>query len=95
MPETAPALAPVDPKDKRDRGGDAQPMLIAKDLKKHFPVLGGILNRPVGQVRAVDGVNFTVMKGETLGVVGESGCGKSTLLRMIAGLEETSRGVKV
>ncbi len=60
-----------------DRGGPAQPMLIAAGLKKHFPLAGG------GAVRAVDGVSFSVAKGETLGVVGESGCGKSTLARLL------------
>ncbi len=64
----------------RDRGGPAQPMMIARDLKKHFPVKSG----PTGAVvRAVDGVSFTLFKGETLGVVGESGCGKSTLARLL------------
>ena len=63
--------------DPRDRGGPLQPMLIARDLRKHFPV-----KRSGGKaVRAVDGVSFTVRKGETLGIVGESGCGKSTLAR--------------
>ena len=60
-----------------DRGGPAQPMLIAGNLRKHFPLPGG------GAVRAVDGVSFSVAKGETLGVVGESGCGKSTLARLL------------
>ncbi len=60
-----------------DRGGPAQPMLIANGLRKHFAIAGG------GAVRAVDGVSFTVAKGETLGVVGESGCGKSTLARLL------------
>ena len=60
-----------------DRGGPAQPMLIATNLQRHFALPGG------GAVRAVDGVSFTVAKGETLGVVGESGCGKSTLARLL------------
>ncbi len=61
----------------RDRGGPAQPLLVASNLRKHFPLRGG------GAVRAVDGVSFSVAKGETLGVVGESGCGKSTLARLL------------
>src|ERR1700722_10058922 len=65
--------------DPRDRGGPAQPMLIARELKKHFPVKGARGKA----VQAVDGVSFTVRKGETLGVVGESGCGKSTLARLL------------
>ena len=65
--------------DPRDRGGLQQPMLIARDLRKHFPVKGSA-NK---SVQAVDGVSFTVDKGETLGIVGESGCGKSTLARLL------------
>jgi len=65
--------------DPRDRGGPQQPLLIATDLRKHFPVKGA--KRKV--VRAVDGVSFSVRKGETLGIVGESGCGKSTLARLL------------
>jgi peptide/nickel transport system ATP-binding protein len=69
-----------------DRGGPAQPMLIVDGLQKHFPLSGG------GAVRAVDGVSFTVAKGETLGVVGESGCGKSTLARLLLHLIRPDKG---
>jgi peptide/nickel transport system ATP-binding protein len=62
------------------RSGDpGKPLLIARNLKKHFPVKG----KGGKAVQAVDGVSFTVSKGETLGVVGESGCGKSTLARLL------------
>ncbi len=63
-------------------------LLEVKGLKKHFPIKSGILKRTTGQVYAVDGISFSVEKGETLGLVGESGCGKSTtgraVLRLIA-----------
>ncbi|HEX3538042.1 MAG TPA: oligopeptide/dipeptide ABC transporter ATP-binding protein [Stellaceae bacterium] len=65
--------------DPRDRGGPLQPLLIVRELKKHFPVKG----TRGKSVQAVDGVSFTVRKGETLGIVGESGCGKSTLARLL------------
>ncbi|MEM7251772.1 MAG: oligopeptide/dipeptide ABC transporter ATP-binding protein [Pseudomonadota bacterium] len=67
-------------------------MLIVNGLKVHFPIFGGILNRTIGHVRAVDGVSFEVMKGETLGVVGESGCGKSTLARLLMQLIDADAG---
>ncbi len=72
--------------DFRDRGGAAQPLLIARDLRKHFRVKAGapgLLGSREAAVRAVDGVSFTLFKGETLGIVGESGCGKSTLARLL------------
>jgi peptide/nickel transport system ATP-binding protein len=72
--------------DPRDRGGKAQPLLIAQDLRKHFPLHGGMLRRANLSIKAVDQVSFSVFKGETLGVVGESGCGKSTLARVLMGL---------
>jgi peptide/nickel transport system ATP-binding protein len=78
-----PRLNAVPPGDPRDRGGKVQPMLTVSGLRKHFPIHGGFLNRRIGSVRAVDDVSFAVLKGETLGVVGESGCGKSTLARLL------------
>jgi peptide/nickel transport system ATP-binding protein len=93
-PSTAarPKLGAVPPGDPRDRGGRAQPMLIANGLTKHFAIRGGVLNRQVASVRAVDGVSFCVLKGETLGIVGESGCGKSTLARLLMHLIEKDSG---
>jgi peptide/nickel transport system ATP-binding protein len=76
MAEVIELSPPLDP---RDRGGRLQPMLIARDLRKHFPVKGARGK----SVQAVDGVSFTVRKGETLGIVGESGCGKTTLARLL------------
>jgi len=65
----------------------ATPILEVKDLQVHFPIRRGLLQRTVGHVKAVDGVSFTLNRGETLGLVGESGCGKTTagraLLRLI------------
>jgi oligopeptide transport system ATP-binding protein len=69
-----------------------EPLLKVENLKKHFPITGGILGRPVSAVKAVDGVSFTVNKGETLGIVGESGCGKSTTGRMLMRLIDPSEG---
>jgi peptide/nickel transport system ATP-binding protein len=73
-----------------DRGGPAQPLLIVKGLVKHFPI--GTLFTGKQVVRAVDGMDFTIGKRETLGIVGESGCGKSTASRLIMSLIAPTEG---
>ncbi|MBV8392128.1 MAG: dipeptide ABC transporter ATP-binding protein [Alphaproteobacteria bacterium] len=72
------------------------PLLEVTDLKKHFPIHKGVFSRVSGHVYAVDGVSFTIGRGETLGLVGESGCGKSTVGRtLLRLLEPTAGAVKV
>jgi len=68
------------------------PLLQVKNLKKYFPIRGGLFSREVARVHAVDDVSFTIEKGETLGLVGESGCGKSTTGRCILRLIEPTSG---
>jgi oligopeptide/dipeptide ABC transporter ATP-binding protein len=67
-------------------------LLAVKNLKKYFPIKGGVLNRVVNNVKAVDGVSFDVMKGEVVGLVGESGSGKTTVGRTLLRLEEATDG---
>lgn len=67
-------------------------LLKVEDLKMHFPIFRGVFQRQVGAVHAVDGVSFEVMRGETLGLVGESGCGKSTTGRTILQLYKPTAG---
>lgn len=71
---------------------DREVLLKVEGLVKHFPIKKGILQRQVAAVKAVDGLDFEVRKGETLGVVGESGCGKSTMGRVITKLVEPTGG---
>ncbi|MFJ9578236.1 ABC transporter ATP-binding protein [Streptomyces sp. NPDC101191] len=69
-----------------------EPLLKVTGLQKHFPIRKGLLQRQTGAVKAVDGIDFEVYPGETLGVVGESGCGKSTMGRLITRLLEPTGG---
>ncbi|GAO06525.1 ABC transporter ATP-binding protein [Streptomyces lydicamycinicus] len=71
---------------------DTAPLLKVRGLVRHFPITKGLLKRQVGAVQAVDGIDFDVRPGETLGVVGESGCGKSTMGRLITRLDEPTGG---
>jgi peptide/nickel transport system ATP-binding protein len=82
----------VDPHAAVDRGGPGQPLLIVRDLRKRFAVRGSGIGGKKQYLHAVDGVSFTIAKGETLGVVGESGCGKSTTARLIARLMTPDSG---
>src|SRR5437879_2611690 len=71
-------------------------LVDVKGLKVHFPIKGGLLGRQIGSVKAVDGVDLHIRRGETLGLVGESGCGKSTTGRAILQLiKPTAGSVKV
>ena len=73
-------------------GGKKGPLLEVRNLVKHFPIKGGLLQLPVAWVKAVDGVSFDIQRGETLGLVGESGSGKSTVARTIMRLIPATSG---
>lgn len=70
----------------------SEPLIEVSNLKKYFPITGGVFSRTVGNVKAVDDVSFTINKGESFGLVGESGCGKSTIGRTILRLNEKTDG---
>lgn len=77
----------------KEKYNESEALLTVKDLKMHFPFAeGGLFSRKKGAIRAVDGISFSVKKGETLGLVGESGCGKSTAARAIAQLYTPTSG---
>jgi oligopeptide/dipeptide ABC transporter ATP-binding protein len=86
---TAEPTAPAPP---ATADGARLPLVDVRDLVKTFPIRGGILQRTVAELRAVDGVSFTVRRGETLGLVGESGCGKTTVGRLMLRLIDPTAG---
>src|SRR5450631_4363986 len=86
---SAPSDAATSPS---DASAPSEDLLVVTDLQKHFPIRRGLLQRQVGAVQAVDGMTFTVRKGETLSLVGESGCGKTTTGRMLTRLLEPTAG---
>ncbi|GAB1337948.1 hypothetical protein ACE1SV_45380 [Streptomyces sp. E-15] len=88
----AEAAVPKQASAPEDGSAEREVLLRVEGLTKHFPIKKGILQRQVGAVKAVDGLDFEVRKGETLGVVGESGCGKSTMGRVITRLEDPTGG---
>nr|WP_234377034.1 dipeptide ABC transporter ATP-binding protein [Streptomyces sp. TP-A0356] len=90
MPKQASALEDRSQAAKGSEDGEV--LLRVEGLTKHFPVKKGLLQRTVAQVKAVDGLDFEVRRGETLGVVGESGCGKSTMGRVITRLQDPTGG---
>ena len=73
-------------------GAMSEPLLEVKNLKTYFPIKGGVFSRTIGHVKAVDGVSFTIDKGEVFGLVGESGSGKTTIGKTILRLVQKTEG---
>ena len=87
-------MQPID-KDFTPVEYDPQYILMVNQLKKYFPIKGGMVGKTVGQVKAVDGVTFNLKRGTTMGLVGESGCGKTTTGRTILRLSGEKTGGQV
>ncbi len=91
----APGATPEAVADRRSAGLEpaaGRPLVEVRNVVKYFPIKGGILQRTVGLVKAVDDVTFQVRRGETLGLVGESGCGKTTIGRLLLRLIDPTSG---
>lgn len=74
-----------------EKNTEKEPLIRVENLKKYYPIRGGVITHTTGYVHSVDGVSFSIAEGETLGLVGESGCGKSTVGRQLVGLETPDR----
>jgi peptide/nickel transport system ATP-binding protein len=92
LPAAAASIRPVEPPIVAARDTSGEPLLAVRGLKKHFPIVGGLLRRQIGTVYAVDGVDFDVYRGEIFSLVGESGCGKTTLGRTVLQLTPPTDG---
>lgn len=75
-----------------EKNTEKEPLIRVENLKKYYPIRGGVITHTTGYVHSVDGVSFSIAEGETLGLVGESGCGKSTVGRQLVGLETPTGG---
>lgn len=75
-----------------EKNTEKEPLIRVENLKKYYPIRGGVITHTTGYVHSVDGVSFSIAEGETLGLVGESGCGKSTVGRQLVGLEKPTGG---
>jgi oligopeptide transport system ATP-binding protein len=94
-PDSASAVEQASATDAQRRvenAAEEEPLLRVTGLKKHFPIYGGLFRRQIGNVYAVDGVDFNIQRGETFALVGESGCGKTTLGRSLLRLIEPTDG---
>ena len=82
-----------DPGSQVTQDSDGELLLEVQNLKMHFPIKRGFVKKTVGHVKAVDGITFSIKRGQTFGLVGESGCGKSTtgrcIMRLLDATEET------